>query len=109
VRYGAKALPEGGWNTSPRSTWTAGSSSATPRLRELDAPQGHPPGDAQRHARRRDGVRGRARGDTSSATLRRYKTRVDESAIKAELYPVRNVHQAFGAGLMPARRSPAWR
>ena len=23
VRYGAKALPEGGWNTIPRPTWTA--------------------------------------------------------------------------------------
>ena len=23
VRYGAKALPEGGWNTIPRRSWTA--------------------------------------------------------------------------------------
>ena len=39
-------------------------------------------------------------GDTSSAALSRYKTLVDESVIKTELYPVRNVHQAFGAGTM---------
>jgi electron-transferring-flavoprotein dehydrogenase len=38
-------------------------------------------------------------GDTSAASLEGYKTLVDRSAIKAELYPVRNVHQAFGAGL----------
>ena len=31
VRYGAKALPEGGWHTIPRArTWTAASSPATP-------------------------------------------------------------------------------
>ena len=40
-----------------------------------------------------------ARGDVSAASLSRYKTLVDESAIKTELYPVRNVHQAFKQGL----------
>jgi electron-transferring-flavoprotein dehydrogenase len=40
-----------------------------------------------------------ASGDTSAASLSRYKTRVDASAIKQELHPVRNVHQAFGNGL----------
>jgi electron-transferring-flavoprotein dehydrogenase len=38
-------------------------------------------------------------GDTSAAALARYKALVDDSAIRAELYPVRNVHQAFGRGL----------
>jgi electron-transferring-flavoprotein dehydrogenase len=37
-------------------------------------------------------------GDVTVATLSRYKRRVDESAIQRELYPVRNVHQAFDAG-----------
>ena len=32
--------------------------------------------------------------------LAAYKQAVDASAIKTELYPVRNVHQAFGAGLI---------
>ena len=39
-------------------------------------------------------------GDTTASALSTYKTRVDTSAIKTELYPVRNVHQAFGAGLV---------
>ena len=39
-------------------------------------------------------------GNTSAAALSAYKARVDASAIKSELYPVRSVHQAFGAGLM---------
>src|SRR4029079_805848 len=39
-------------------------------------------------------------GDTSMKTLGAYKDRIDASAIKTELYPVRNVHQAFGAGLI---------
>ena len=34
-------------------------------------------------------------GDTSAARLRAYKQAVDASAIRTELYPVRNVHQAF--------------
>jgi electron-transferring-flavoprotein dehydrogenase len=43
-----------------------------------------------------DAIRG---GDTSSASLARYQDRIDRSPVKAELYPVRNVHQAFGHGL----------
>jgi electron-transferring-flavoprotein dehydrogenase len=39
-------------------------------------------------------------GDTSSLSLSRYKALVNASVIKTELYPVRNVHQAFGAGTM---------
>ena len=40
-------------------------------------------------------------GDTSDARLSSYRDRIDASAIKTELYPVRNVHQAFGYGLVP--------
>jgi electron-transferring-flavoprotein dehydrogenase len=39
-------------------------------------------------------------GDTSTTTLSAYRARVDASPIKTELYPVRNVHQAFGGGLL---------
>jgi electron-transferring-flavoprotein dehydrogenase len=39
-------------------------------------------------------------GNTSANALSSYKARVDASPIKDELYPVRNVHQAFGAGLV---------
>jgi electron-transferring-flavoprotein dehydrogenase len=38
-------------------------------------------------------------GDTSSAGLRGYQDAIDASPVKTELYPVRNVHQAFGHGL----------
>ena len=38
-------------------------------------------------------------GDTSAASLSRYQQKIDASPVKAELYPVRNVHQAFGYGL----------
>ena len=39
-------------------------------------------------------------GDTSEAALKKYQDRIDASAIKTELYPVRNVHQSFGYGLL---------
>src|SRR6185503_745729 len=38
-------------------------------------------------------------GDTSAASLKRYQDKIDASPVRAELYPVRNVHQAFGHGL----------
>jgi electron-transferring-flavoprotein dehydrogenase len=100
VRYGAKALPEGGWNTQPQLfvdgaliVGDAANFVNSTRLKGI-------------HLAMRSGMLAaetafdalRA-GDTSSKTLSGYKTRVDASAIKAELYPMRNVHQAFGAGL----------
>ena len=58
-----------------------------------------------------DGVRRGARrrhvGGGAVGATRRWSTR---APIKTELYPVRNVHQAFGDGLVRGqRRSPAWR
>jgi flavin-dependent dehydrogenase len=38
--------------------------------------------------------------DTSTTGLAAYQDKLDRSAVKAELYPVRNVHQAFGYGLL---------
>jgi electron-transferring-flavoprotein dehydrogenase len=38
------------------------------------------------------------KADTSEAALKAYDDRVNASAIRKELYPVRNVHQAFGYG-----------
>ena len=40
-------------------------------------------------------------GDTSASALGAYQRRIDASPVKKELYPVRNVHQAFGFGLLP--------
>ena len=100
VRYGAKALPEGGWNTVPRC-WMDGGLIAgdaagfvnSLRLKGI-------------HLAMRSGMLAAETayeairsGDTSERTLRGYETRIDASDIKAELYPVRNVHQAFGHGL----------
>jgi len=101
VRYGAKAVPEGGWNTQPQLfingaliLGDAANFVNSTRLKGI-------------HLAMRSGMLAaetafeavRA-GDTSSTTLSAYKTRIDNSAIKTELYPVRNVHQAFGAGLV---------
>jgi len=99
VRYGAKALPEGGWNTQPRLHFDGGvivgdaaNFVNSTRLKgiHLAMRSGMLAAEAVF-----DAVRA---GDTSSASLSAYKTLVDASAIKTELYPVRNVHQAFGAG-----------
>jgi len=40
------------------------------------------------------------KGDVSEAALKAYDDRVQASAVKKELWPVRNVHQAFGYGTM---------
>jgi electron-transferring-flavoprotein dehydrogenase len=101
VRYGAKALPEGGWNTQPKLFFDGGlivgdaaNFVNSTRLKGI-----HLAMRSGMHAAETafDAVRA---GDTSSALLSRYKTRVDEGPIRAELHPVRNVHQAFGGGLM---------
>jgi electron-transferring-flavoprotein dehydrogenase len=100
VRYGAKALPEGGWNTQPTLYFNGGliigdaaNFVNSMRLKGI-------------HLAMRSGMLAAEvafdavrSGDVSAASLGRYKTLVDESAIKAELYPVRNVHQAFSGGL----------
>jgi len=99
VRYGAKALPEGGWNTQPRLHFDGGvivgdaaNFVNSTRLKgiHLAMRSGMLAAEAAF-----DAVRA---GDTSSASLASYKALVDASAIRTELYPVRNVHQAFGAG-----------
>ena len=101
VRYGAKAVPEGGWNTQP----------------QLHVDGGLIVGDAANfvnsmrlkgiHLAMRSGMLAAETafdavrsGDTSSKFLAGYKAAIDGSAIKSELYPVRSVHQAFGHGLV---------
>ena len=102
VRYGAKALPEGGWHTMPRLHMDGGLIAGdaaelvnSMRLKGI-------------HLAMRSGMLAaetafeavRA-GDTSLARLAKYQERVESSDIRRELYPVRNVHQAFGHGLIP--------
>ena len=101
VRYGAKALPEGGWNTIPRCyadgaliVGDAGGFMNSMRLKGI-------------HLAMRSGMLAaetafdaiRA-GDTSVARLREFERKVHAGPIRRELYPVRNVHQAFGYGLL---------
>jgi electron-transferring-flavoprotein dehydrogenase len=101
IRYGAKALPEGGWNTIPRPfmdggliAGDAGGFVNSVRLKGI-------------HLGMRTGMLAaetafeaiRA-GDTSASVLSRYQQKIDASAVRAELYPVRSVHQAFGSGLL---------
>ena len=102
IRYGAKALPEGGWNTIPQVFMNggliagdAGGYLNSMRLKGI-------------HLAMRTGMLAAEtafeavrKGDTSLATLKAYQDRIDSSPVKAELYPVRNVHQAFGYGLLP--------
>ncbi|MDA1184597.1 MAG: electron transfer flavoprotein-ubiquinone oxidoreductase [Acidobacteria bacterium] len=101
VRYGAKALPEGGWNTIPRLVMDgaliagdAGGFLNSMRLKgvHLAMRTGMLAAESAFEA-----VRG---GDPSAQALASYQDRIDRSSVKAELYPVRNVHQAFGHGLL---------
>jgi electron-transferring-flavoprotein dehydrogenase len=102
IRYGAKALPEGGWNTIPQVymdggliAGDAGGFMNSMRLKgiHLAMRTGMLAADAAFAAVRA--------GDTSAAMLKRYKDAIDSGPVKRELYPVRNVHQAFGYGLLP--------
>ncbi|MGE0040183.1 MAG: 4Fe-4S dicluster domain-containing protein [Vicinamibacterales bacterium] len=101
VRYGAKALPEGGWNTIPRLVVDGGLviGDAANMVNSMRLKGIHLAMRSGMHAAEAAFAAVRA-GDASEATLGVYRTLVDEGPIKRELYPVRNVHQAFGAGLV---------
>jgi electron-transferring-flavoprotein dehydrogenase len=100
LRYGAKALPEGGWYSIPRLhvdggliAGDAGGFVNSVRLKGI-------------HLAMRTGMLAAdtafaalQANDTSAAMLARYDTSVSDGAVKRELYPVRNVHQAFEHGL----------
>jgi len=102
VRYGAKALPEGGWHTIPRLyangvliAGDAGGFVNSMRLKGI-------------HLAMRTGMLAAETAfdaiksnDTSAARLQGYEKAVDASEVRRELYPVRNVHQSFSYGLLP--------
>jgi electron-transferring-flavoprotein dehydrogenase len=101
VRYGAKALPEGGWHTIPRVyadgvliAGDAGGFLNSMRLKGI-------------HLAMRTGMLAAETAfdairanDVSAAKLKRYESLINEGEIRRELYPVRNVHQAFEHGLL---------
>jgi electron-transferring-flavoprotein dehydrogenase len=101
VRYGAKALPEGGWHTIPRlyadGVLIAGDAAGflnSMRLKgvHLAMRTGMLAADTAFEAVRA--------GDVSAAKLKAYEDRIDASAVRTELFPVRNVHQSFSYGLL---------
>jgi electron-transferring-flavoprotein dehydrogenase len=100
IRYGAKTLPYGGWLTMPRlygNGWLMLGDSASflnsQRLKgiHLAIKSGMLAAETAFHAL--------VSGDASANALSAYKSAVDASWIKDELYPVRNFHQAFEHGL----------
>ncbi|MEX2660649.1 MAG: NAD(P)/FAD-dependent oxidoreductase, partial [Vicinamibacterales bacterium] len=102
VRYGAKALPEGGWHTIPRVyadgvliAGDAGGFMNSMRLKgvHLAMRTGMLAAESAFEAIRAD--------DTSAARLRSYEERISAGPVRKELYPVRNVHQSFSYGLLP--------
>ena len=109
VRYGAKALPEGGWHTIPRVyadgvliAGDAGGFLNSMRLKGI-------------HLAMRTGMLAAETafeairsGDASSSALKSYETRLDASDVRRELYPVRNVHQSFGYGLLAGLAYSGW-
>src|SRR3954462_2060429 len=101
VRYGAKALPEGGWHTIPQVyaggvliAGDAGGFLNSMRLKGIHLAM-HTGMLAAETAFDAIGA-----GDVSSARLKRYADAIDSSEVRRELYPVRNVHQSFSYGLM---------
>ena len=100
VRYGAKALPEGGWHAIPQChthgaliVGDAGGFLNSMRLKgvHLAMKTGMLAAEAAFEAIRAH--------DVSAAHLKRFDDLVNSSWVREELYSVRNVHQAFGAGL----------
>src|SRR5436190_15507025 len=101
VRYGAKALPEGGWNTIPRCyadgaliVGDAGGFMNSMRLKGIHLAMRSGMLAAETAY---DAVRA---GDTSARRLQLFERKIDDGPVRRELYPVRNVHQAFGYGLL---------
>jgi electron-transferring-flavoprotein dehydrogenase len=99
-RYGAKALPEGGWHTIPRS-WMDGAlivGDAAGYLNSFRLKGIHLALKTGMLAAEAafDAVRA---GDVSAAKLQAFETKVNDSDVRKELYAVRNVHQSFAHGL----------
>ena len=101
VRYGAKALPEGGWHALPRchadGALIVGDAAGflnSMRLKgiHLAMRSGMHAADVAFRAVRED--------DISASRLSEYARLVEEGPIRRELYPVRNVHQSFAGGLL---------
>ena len=101
IRYGAKAIPMGGWHAVPRSH-TDGAlivGDAAGLLNGLRLKGIH-------LAMRSGSCAAEATfealhaGDLSARRLGRYTALMEDGSVRNELYPVRNVHQSFSGGLI---------
>jgi len=100
VRYGAKTVPYGGWYSMPRNEFDggliigdSGSLLNSQRLKGI-------------HTAIKSGMLAAeaiydalCAGDTSAAKLAAYRTKLEQSWLKKELWAVRNFHQGFHGGL----------
>jgi electron-transferring-flavoprotein dehydrogenase len=101
VRYGAKALPYGGWYSMPQNyldggliVGDSGSFLDSQRLKGI-------------HLAMKSGMlaaetifESLKKQDYSASALSLYKEKIDHSYIKKELWKVRNFHQSFSTGLL---------
>lgn len=101
VRYGAKSLPYGGWYAMPRNyvdgaliVGDSGSFLDSQRLKGVHLAMKSGMLAAETIFEALKAV------DTSTATLKKYKEKIDRSYIKEELWKVRNFHQGFHNGLL---------
>jgi electron-transferring-flavoprotein dehydrogenase len=99
VRYGAKSLPYGGWYAMPRNYFDggliigdSGSFLDSQKLKGI-------------HLAIKSGMlaaetifEALKAGDTSAKTLSVYRSKIEQSYIKKELWKVRNFHQGFAHG-----------
>ncbi len=101
VRYGAKALPEGGWHTIPRvyagGVLIAGDAAGFMNSMRLKGVHLAMRTGMLAAETAFDAVRA---GNASAEQLKSYEDRINASAVRRELYPVRNVHQSFSYGLL---------
>ena len=101
IRYGAKALPEGGWHALPRAYTDGGLivGDAAGFVNSLRLKGIHLAMRTGMYAAEvaLDAVR---TGDPSASRLQAFQALVDGGPVRSELYPVRNVHQSFAHGLI---------
>ena len=100
IEFGAKALPEGGWNSIPElytnNVLIVGDSAgfvAMPALKgiHLSVTSGICAAKTILNALEKD--------DTSESSLAMYKELIDESRVKKEMYPVRNFRAVMTQGI----------
>ena len=98
-RYGAKAIPEGGWFSMPRpyasGVLLVGDSAGMLNPMKLKGI----------HLAMKSGMLAAETalgavlgGDSSEAALAHYQTAIEQSWIRSDLYPARNFHQGFDGG-----------